>query len=269
MSWDAHRVRRARRARQRTAPRRPGSSPKAPPARSRSSTCCRTRRHASDRRRSATCGRRRSPPIERTYDAAAALADDAAGRHAGAGARRHDVSAAIAATQPILVERAMYRSVDGQPFAAGHASAGVTAAATSWFLAEGATGAFFDLFVLLANPNDDGRRRRDPLPADRRRGADQDLHGGAGEPPDDLRRRRELPGPRPGARQRDAVVRDHVDQRRADRRRAIDVVPRPGGDARRSGPRRTTPPGATVDRARAGCSPTARPAARAARRRSC
>jgi hypothetical protein len=42
--------------------------------------------------------------------------------------------------------------VGDQPFAAGHASAGVTAASTSWFLAEGATGPFFDLFVLLANP---------------------------------------------------------------------------------------------------------------------
>ena len=63
-----------------------------------------------------------------------------------------DVSAAIASDQPILVERAMYRSVEGQVFAAGHASAGVTAAATSWFLAEGATGDFFDMFVLLANP---------------------------------------------------------------------------------------------------------------------
>ena len=29
---------------------------------------------------------------------------------------------------------------------------GVPAAATSWFLAEGATGAFFDLYVLIANP---------------------------------------------------------------------------------------------------------------------
>ncbi len=63
-----------------------------------------------------------------------------------------DVSAAITATQPIFVERAMYRSVGGQVFAAGHASAGVTAAATGWFLAEGATGDFFDMFVLLANP---------------------------------------------------------------------------------------------------------------------
>jgi hypothetical protein len=64
-----------------------------------------------------------------------------------------DVSASISSTQPILVERAMYRTVGGQVFAAGHASAGVTAAATGWFLAEGATGPFFDMFVLLANPN--------------------------------------------------------------------------------------------------------------------
>ena len=64
-----------------------------------------------------------------------------------------DVSASIASTHPILVERAMYRTVGSQAFAAGHASAGVTAAATNWFLAEGATGDFFDLFVLIANPN--------------------------------------------------------------------------------------------------------------------
>ena len=38
-------------------------------------------------------------------------------------------------------------------FAAGHNSAGVTAPATRWFLAEGATGSFFDLFVLIANPS--------------------------------------------------------------------------------------------------------------------
>jgi len=47
----------------------------------------------------------------------------------------------------------MYRTVGSQPFAAGHASAGVTAAATNWFLAEGATGDFFDLFLLIANPS--------------------------------------------------------------------------------------------------------------------
>ncbi len=54
---------------------------------------------------------------------------------------------------PIVVERAMYSSLPGQAFAAGHNSAGVTAPATRWFLAEGATGSFFDLYVLIANPS--------------------------------------------------------------------------------------------------------------------
>jgi hypothetical protein len=54
---------------------------------------------------------------------------------------------------PIIAERAMYRSVPGQLYGAGHESAGVTAPKTSWFLAEGATGSFFDMFVLIANPS--------------------------------------------------------------------------------------------------------------------
>ena len=36
----------------------------------------------------------------------------------------------------------------------GHASAGTTAPATHWLLAEGATGSYFTTFVLIANPND-------------------------------------------------------------------------------------------------------------------
>jgi uncharacterized repeat protein (TIGR01451 family) len=66
-----------------------------------------------------------------------------------------EVSAVVRSTNgaPIVVERAMYGSQPGQPFAAGHNSAGVTAPATRWFLAEGATGSFFDLFVLIANPS--------------------------------------------------------------------------------------------------------------------
>jgi hypothetical protein len=63
-----------------------------------------------------------------------------------------DVSAVITATAPIMAERAMYRNTAGQLFAAGHDSAGVTAPALEWFLAEGASGPFFDLFLLLANP---------------------------------------------------------------------------------------------------------------------
>ena len=53
----------------------------------------------------------------------------------------------------IIVERSMYLNLPGQTFGAGHESAGVTAPALDWFLAEGATGPFFDLFVLIANPS--------------------------------------------------------------------------------------------------------------------
>jgi Tol biopolymer transport system component len=65
-----------------------------------------------------------------------------------------DVAAAITSDLPIVVERAMYSTRPGQPaFAAGHGAAGVTAPALRWFLAEGATGTFFDLYVLVGNPN--------------------------------------------------------------------------------------------------------------------
>jgi hypothetical protein len=54
----------------------------------------------------------------------------------------------------IVVERAMYDTRNGVTFEAGHESAGVTAPARRWYFAEGATGAFFDQFLLVANPND-------------------------------------------------------------------------------------------------------------------
>jgi len=65
-----------------------------------------------------------------------------------------DVSAVLTSLNgvPIIVERAMYSSAAGT-FAAGHDSAGVTSPSLDWFFAEGATGNFFDMFVLLANPN--------------------------------------------------------------------------------------------------------------------
>ena len=71
-----------------------------------------------------------------------------------AGLEAADVSAVVDSTNgiPIIVERAMYSSAAGV-FAAGHDSAGVTQLSTQWFLAEGATGSYFDLFVLFANPN--------------------------------------------------------------------------------------------------------------------
>jgi hypothetical protein len=61
---------------------------------------------------------------------------------------------AVHATQPIMAERSMYfGSLPGRLWSGGTESAGVTAATTRWFLAEGATGGFFDTFVLVSNPN--------------------------------------------------------------------------------------------------------------------
>ena len=66
-----------------------------------------------------------------------------------------DVSAVLEVQNnvPIIVERAMYLTRGTEQFTAGHESAGVTAPSPTWFLAEGATGPLFDLFVLLANPS--------------------------------------------------------------------------------------------------------------------
>jgi hypothetical protein len=54
---------------------------------------------------------------------------------------------------PGIAERAMYF---GTPpdilWKGGHESAGVTAPALEWFLAEGATGPFFETFILVSNP---------------------------------------------------------------------------------------------------------------------
>jgi hypothetical protein len=93
------------------------------------------------------------PPIERTYTLPPNSRTTIAVDDESPALASTDVSAAISATAPIIVERAMYRSTPTQTFAAGHESAGVTSPATRWFLAEGATGPFFDLFILIANPN--------------------------------------------------------------------------------------------------------------------
>jgi hypothetical protein len=54
-------------------------------------------------------------------------------------------------TQPGLAERAMYFGMDPL-WRGGHASAGVTAPSETAFIAEGATGPFFETFILIANP---------------------------------------------------------------------------------------------------------------------
>jgi len=60
----------------------------------------------------------------------------------------------ISADRPITAERSMYFPHDGpRIWEGGHEAAGANATSTHWFLAEGATGPFFECFILLSNPN--------------------------------------------------------------------------------------------------------------------
>lgn len=142
------------------------------------------------------------PAIERTYQLAANSRTTIPVDDQGAALASTDVSAVITTPEhaPIIVERAMYRSTPTTAFAAGHGSAGVTAPATNWFLAEGATGTYFDCFILLANPNaqaatvtidyllDDGRTftKQYRVPAEGRYTIwvdDEQVPGGSGQRP--------------------------------------------------------------------------------------
>lgn len=66
----------------------------------------------------------------------------------------------LVASEPVGAERAMYFGVQGGLWRGGHVSSGVTNASTSWYLAEGCTGPFFDTYLLVANP---GSREADVL----------------------------------------------------------------------------------------------------------
>ena len=119
---------------------------------------------------------------------------------------------------PIIVERAMYSSAAGT-FAAGHDSAGVTSPSLEWFFAEGATGSFFDTFMLMANPNAVGRQRHRHVPAAVGRHRQPQLRAAAEQPHDDQRAGAERP-----ARLDRGVGAAGVDQRRLVPGRALDVV---------------------------------------------
>ena len=59
----------------------------------------------------------------------------------------------VTASQPIIVERSMYFPRGGaRVFEGGTESAGVNDVSRRWFLAEGATGPFFECYILLTNP---------------------------------------------------------------------------------------------------------------------
>jgi autotransporter-associated beta strand protein len=61
----------------------------------------------------------------------------------------------VEATRPVIAERAMYfASLPGRLWSGGHANTGIASPSTSWFHAEGATGTYFNTFILLSNPQD-------------------------------------------------------------------------------------------------------------------
>ena len=76
-----------------------------------------------------------------------------AGSHAALVGRSFSIE--VDADAPVMAERAMYWSSQGRYWNGGHDSAGVSALSTFWFLAEGATGDYFDMYVLLGNPGAD------------------------------------------------------------------------------------------------------------------
>jgi hypothetical protein len=90
------------------------------------------------------------PPISRSYDLA-----PQSRRTVDAGADPDLVNTSfgmiVTFDAPGVAERAMYFGTSPL-WKAGHESAGVTQPAFEWFLAEGATGPFFETFILLANP---------------------------------------------------------------------------------------------------------------------
>jgi CSLREA domain-containing protein len=93
-------------------------------------------------------------PITRTYTIGANTRRSIYVNGEDAALGEAEISAVVTSTNdvPIVVERSMYLDSNGQLFGAGHESAAVPDLSTSWFFAEGATGPFFNMFILVANP---------------------------------------------------------------------------------------------------------------------
>jgi hypothetical protein len=91
-----------------------------------------------------------APKVTRTYDVPA-LSRRTIDAASDAALVNHSFGMVVTFTQPGLAERAMYFGTDPL-WRGGHASAGVSAPSATAFIAEGATGAFFETFILIANP---------------------------------------------------------------------------------------------------------------------
>lgn len=72
----------------------------------------------------------------------------------GAPMQAAEFATSVQADRPIVAERAVYRDVAAQTYGAGSAAAGVPSPEREWNFAEGATGTFFDTYLLLANPSE-------------------------------------------------------------------------------------------------------------------
>ena len=166
-------------------------------------------------------------PVTRTYTLAprSRTTLDVSTQHPSL--RAAEVSARIvtAAETPILVERSMYLNAGGRLFGAGHASAGITTPAPTWSFAEGATGPYFDTFLLVANPSNDATTMRATFLLPSGATVERTYDGRRQEPLQHLGR----PGGA-GTRQNTGCLgRARVGGRPAVRRRARDVVAGSGG----------------------------------------
>ena len=94
----------------------------------------------------------------------------------------------------------------------------LTVTERTYYLAEGATGPFFDTDILIANPNAHRGADRDHVPEGRRHVDRADAHAGGDVADDDSRRRSRRP------RRRLLLDHRHLDGRTSDRRRTHDAV---------------------------------------------
>jgi hypothetical protein len=95
--------------------------------------------------------RENTTPVTRTYDLAP-LQRFTVDIGADADLVNQSFGMEVTFTLPGIAERAMYFGLSPL-WIGGHESVGVTQPSRNWFLAEGATGTFFETFVLFANPS--------------------------------------------------------------------------------------------------------------------
>lgn len=92
------------------------------------------------------------PPIVKVYTVAPASRYTVWVNHEDPLLASAEIGAVFVSDTEVSVERSMYTTSHSTTFSGGHSVAGVRQPALTWYLAEGATGSYFDMYVLLANP---------------------------------------------------------------------------------------------------------------------